>query len=218
MRKAVLPATLAACAWLAACSEGMGPELPRDAAQRVAWSVNDGGWPPAILRQSPAAPPLESYEASVEACYGQKAKLRIRYIVNDDNGDENGPSTFLGLSIPSAGLWKHPDGSVVGPGDCLQITVSVDADYLLAEFSPAGLEFNPDFPATLTVSYARAHGDLDGDDDVDEQDEELQNTELDVWRLPHDNDQWQALEASHLVSAKRFVTLLYSFSHYAVAH
>ncbi|NIQ28614.1 MAG: hypothetical protein GTN88_19840, partial [Gammaproteobacteria bacterium] len=98
-----LPVALAACAWLAACSEITGPEVPRNPAHRVEQSVNDGGSQPHILRQSAAAPQLQTYEKSVEACYGQPARLDIHYLANGD--DE--PNDFLSLFIPRSGLWKH---------------------------------------------------------------------------------------------------------------
>lgn len=218
MRRRTLPVALAACAWLAACSETTGPEVPGNPVQSVEQSVNDGGSQPHVLRQSAAAPQLQTYEMSVEACYGEPARLNIRYLANSDDDDQDGPNDFLSLFIPRSGLWKHPDGSAVGPGDCILITVSLDAEYLLAEFHPAGIEFNPESPAMLRMSYAQADRDLDGDDDVDDDDEELARSELDVWRLPHDDEQWQALRSLHFVSAKRFLTPLRSFSHYAVAH
>lgn len=215
MRKAVVPVALVACAWLAACSDGTGPDVSPLSPNGLYPDFDGEGGQIAILRHSTAAPPLETYEESVEACHGRPAELEIRYVASADDDE---PSKLLRLSIPAFGLWKHPDGSSVRPGDCILITATLDAHYLLAEFHPAGLRFRPAFPAALTVSYAEADADLDGDGDMDEDDARLEESELAVWRLPHDDERWQRVPSVHLLSDRRFISQLKAFSHYAVAH
>ncbi len=212
MRRAVLPVALAACAWLAACSDGTGPDGSRVPAERV--ELGATGESPTILQQSADAPELETYSKSVRACYGEPVELRISY----ESGGGGEPGQFLGLRVPSLGLWKNPKGTFFQPGDCVSIKVSVDSEYLLAEFHPAGLQFNPAAPATLALSYAEADPDFDQDGYVGPNDYRIERQELDVWRLPHEDDGWEKLDALQYVGDKKFEAQLLSFSHYAVAH
>ncbi len=222
MRREFLPVAFAVCAWLAACSDGTGPDVSRVSAERV--ELGAIGEDIHILHQSANAPWLETYEKSMEACYGQPSQLRVRYMVEDDadgedDDDDNGGSgMFLRLEVPSRGLWKQADGASFGPGDCVLITVSIDPEYLLAEFHPGGLQFDPANPATLTLSYSKADPDLDGDGKVDESDEVIEREKLGVFRLPHDDGHWEQVTALHIIGGKRLKAPLYSFSHYAVAH
>ncbi len=213
MRRAVLPVAFAACAWLAACSDGTGPNFSRVPAERV--ELGATGEDPEILHQSANSPPLETYEKSTRACYGEPVELRIGYV----SGAGGEPGQFFELRIPSFGLWKNPKGTVFLPGDCVTIRVSIDPDDLLAEFHPTGLEFNPAAPATLSLSYAGANPDFNGDGVVDENDHQIETSELDVWRLPHHADEgWERLYAFRYVGEQRLEARLASFSHYAVAH
>lgn len=226
MWRRALPATLAAFAWLAACNDTTGPDDPGTSAQRVEQAISDVGTQPHILTQSATAPALETYEKSVQACYGESSKLKVHYLGSpvdsddddDDDYDDEHQAVFLTLKIPGESLWKHPDGTPFLKSDCVQITVSIDPERLLAEFHPSGLQFDPDEPASLTLSYQQADPDFDGDGYVGQSDEQIEWEKLDIFRLPHDDGVWARTYSPHYVGAKTFKARMYSFSHYAIAH
>lgn len=224
MRRPLLAVAVAACAVLAACSESTGPEFSGVAVGRTELTV--AGEDPHILQQSATAPPLETYEKSVRVCYDESSVLEIHYVGDhegddhddDDDDDEHHRTSFLRLWVPSEGLWKHPDGTSFKKDDCVLITVSIDPEWLVAEFQPQGLQFDPDKPARLTFSYKAANPDFDGDGYVGPSDEYIEWEKLDVFRLPHDGGAWEQTFSLHHVGNKQFKARLYSFSHYAVAH
>jgi hypothetical protein len=68
----------------------------------------------------------------------------------------------------------------------ITITV-VDPDLFNFRFEPAGLQFRPDEPAELRVSYKWADPDFNGDGRVDDRDEDF---DFGFWRQETDTSNW----------------------------
>ncbi len=224
MLRRILPAALTACTMLVACTDSTGPEASRIGVERVApqFGVEESGIH--ILYRSASAPPLETYEATVWACRDKSQSLVILYQQGDQAEDKEGRDedeegrdeddaeveatrVFLQLDIPKGALLRRPDGRRFGKSDCVQITVTVDPMYLVAEVEPHGLQFSSKNPARLNIWYGEADPDL-----------LVQESDLAIWRLPHDGDSWDEQPVWHFQSEKRLQTQLRQFSHYAVAH
>jgi hypothetical protein len=157
-------------------------------------------------------PPLEAYETSFWAAYGETATANIDYLT-----DNNETARFLTITIPPTGLHRKPDGTSIAEGDSVLITVSVDASLLLVRFAPSGLVFNPSAPAQLEVLYSGAGGDLDGDGDVDADDSTIEQTRLGLWFQQDAGDLWYSITSLHEPANKWFKTYLYHFSGYVVS-
>lgn len=217
MRKLTFTVAIGASVWLLACADSTGPVVPHAPAARVGPGFDVSQSDIDILYQAASSPRLWTYKKVTEVCQDQSASIWFRY----DDGKmsrRDEVSDFLHLYIPSGALYRKPNGSKFKNGECTQITVVVDPVYLLAEFRPAGLQFDRATPAQLTIWYGGADLDLDGDGDVDAADDAIRRSELDIWRLPHDDDAWEQLDATHDPVQMRLDTKVYRFSHYAVAH
>ena len=222
MFRRILPAALTACTMLVACTDSTGPEASRIGVERVApqFGVEESGIQ--ILYHSASAPPLETYEATFRACRHKSQSLVILYQQGDRvprrRGDEEGRDelddaeaeatrAFLQLDIPKGALLRRPDGRRFGKRDCVQIVVTVDPMYLVAEVEPHGLQFSSKNPARLNIWYGEADPDL-----------LVHESDLAIWRLPHDGESWSEQPVSHFQGEKRLQTQLRQFSHYAIAH
>lgn len=232
MRRFSLLIALAALAALGSCRDATGPELGHsEAAGTAPWAwhmladrTGDGVGDSRlnILRQSPSAPPLETYRTSFEACRNSSRTLRIRYQrLRSGQYDERRRArtdAFLELTVPRGSLSRWPDGSRFRWSDCVTITVAVDPHHMVASFEPAGLKFSGSNPTQLRLWYAEANPDYNGDGVVDRRDQEIEDHALSIWRLSHSSEPWQKIGAVQYRDAKRFEAELYEFSHYAVAH
>ncbi len=222
MLRRILPAALIACTMLVACTDSTGPEASRIGVERVApqFGVEESGIH--ILYRSASAPPLETYEATFRACRHKSQSLVILYQQEDrasrrlgdeegrvelDDAEAEGTRAFLQLDIPKGALLRRPDGRRFGKRDCIQIAVTVDPVYLVAEVEPHGLQFSSKNPARLNIWYGEADPDL-----------LVPESKLAIWRLPHDGGSWSEQPVRHFQGEKRLQTQLRQFSHYAVAH
>lgn len=152
-----IPSVLGAalCAWaLASCDNPAGSrEVP--------------GNKLVFVRAADDAPPLDSLQVHVWAKAGEGRQAVIRYQkVGSYGGD-----FCLEFKIPGDGLWKRPDGTVVQKGDSVLITITVvDPKLFNFRFEPSGVQFRPDHPAELRVSYKWADRDFNGDGREDDAD------------------------------------------------
>lgn len=138
-------------------------------------------------------PPAQR-EASVWAVQGQERQLTLRF----ESQEPNGGDAFLELDIPADALLNSPEGRPYEQGDSVEITVQLDPDgRFLFIFGPDGLEFDPASAPVLRLSYEQAAGDLDGDGDVDEDDEALR-AQLRIWQQEQPGELWRALESDRL--------------------
>lgn len=126
-------------------------------------------------------------DTSFWAVAGEDRELVLRYA--PEEGEEEGEE-FLELEVGGSALWKRPDGSVVQAGDSVQIHVSLDPERrFLFRFGPSGLQFNPDSPAELEITYLRLNGDVDDDGDVDEDDDDFEER-MRLWRQEAPGERW----------------------------
>lgn len=126
-----------------------------------------------------ATPPLQSLQVSFWAVAGDDREGVIRY-VPDEPGEEG--DEFLEFKVPGDGLLRRPNGSRFARGDSIRITITVSGDgRFLFDFQPSGLVFDPDHPARLRIRYPELEDDLDGDEDVDDDDVDLA-ARLKVWK------------------------------------
>jgi hypothetical protein len=166
-----------------------------------------------FVRVAEDAPPLLDTVVTFWAVRGQERSVEIRYLQN--GGYEGG--LCLQFTVPAAGLWREPGGSVVGMGDSVEITVRVlDTERFYFEFEPAGLKFDPAHPAKLRVNYRWADRDFDGDGMVDAA--ELGYWEgFGFWRQEQPGEPWAQSETRRTESMYDAVTLVSGFTRYALA-
>ena len=214
MLRRILPAALIASTMLVACTDSTGPEASRIGVERVAPQFGVGESGIHILYRSASAPPLETYEATFQACRHKSQSLVFFYQRGDEKGrveldetETEASRAFLQLDIPKGALLRRPDGRRFGKRDCIQIAVTVDPVYLVAEVEPHGLQFSSRNPARLNIWYGEADPDL-----------LVPESKLAIWRLPHDGGSWSEQPVRHFQGEKRLQTQLRQFSHYAIAH
>jgi hypothetical protein len=181
----------------AACTDLAGPPADGPHGISAALAVVDGRAGVSvgnhILEQAPAAPPLETYELSFWAVRGQDSYVEIRYqgdqvggrgvdpaVDRQVGGDVSG-EVFLSLYIPAKALSRYPDGTKIGKGERVLITISIDPVDLYVSLEPAGLVFNRRALPLLYLSYNGANPDYDGDGDVDEVDQYIEDNHLKLW-------------------------------------
>ena len=187
-----------------ACADPTGPtvDIPSDrfAAVIQAAGENGGDVRSHILRHATSAPRLESYQLSFWAVRGEESYVEIRYLDGADTssgGDapldeeiENGSidgTTFLWLLIPKYALEYHLDGSEIGWGERVLITISVHPELLFVSLQPSGLTFNPQNLPWLYMSYDGADPDYDGDGNVDVVDAYVEDNFLGLWSFTPSN-------------------------------
>lgn len=184
-----------------ACEDGTSPtELPEE-------QLN-------FVRQDALAPPLLAVRDSFWAKVGDDRDLKLYYqgTVPGDSGEE-----FLRFEVPGDGLFRRPDGSLIGVGDSILITVTVvDPERFVFQFEPAGLQFSTDHPARLKVRYLYGDQDFDSDGDEDEVDVEIEQ-HLDLWHQAEAGGTWRRVGAVKFSELDEIEANIGSFSQYAVA-
>jgi hypothetical protein len=167
-----------------------------------------------FVRQDSTYKPLLSAQGTFWAVVGQGRSVRLVYqgSTPTDSGAE-----FLNFAVPNDGLYRKPDGTPFGPGDSIQITVTVvDAKQFRFDFQPSGLQFNPSDPARLKIEYHYADPDFDGDGRVDSTDAQIA-TMLGLWRREPPDSLWFQTPAIKSVELSEFDAEVLQFSQYAVA-
>jgi hypothetical protein len=157
---------------------------------------------------------LVTKQGSFWAVKGQDRGMILRY-QPEQPGEEG--EEFLQFTVPRDALLKRPDGSPFAVGDSVQITVQVSDDgRFLFRFSPAGLQFDPDHPARLSVTYRRTEGDLDGDGTVNQDDQALQ-MRLGMWKQEAAGDLWYPLGVLKLDELEEIEGSITGFTGFALA-
>jgi len=186
---------------VAACGEASGP----------------GGLPDTdlhIVIQDTLSPPLLAMQDSFWAKVGDGREIRLFYqgAQPSDTGEE-----FLRFEVPGDGLFRKPDGSLFQAGDSILITITVvDARQFLFDFAPAGLQFDPDHPARLRVSYFNGEDDYNDDGVEDSTDVEIEH-ELDLWYRAAPGSLWYKLGAVKFEESDEIDANIRTFSQYALA-
>jgi hypothetical protein len=117
-----------------------------------------------ILRQSPDAPALETYEVSFWARKDQASVVVINYL---PAAGHRRSRPFLRFEIPKDGLKTDPTDDRLGRRDSVLITLTVDPARFAVDFQPSGVTFDKRHPARLIMWYGQADRDLNGDGAVD---------------------------------------------------
>lgn len=160
--------------------------------------------------------PLATRDTSFWAVAGEDREFVIHYrpLPGEENED---PEEFLEFDVPAEGLLRRPDGSLFAPGDSVEIRVEVDPDgRFLFNFSPSGLQFSPEHPAELEINYVRLNGDLNGDGEVDDEDEEIEQN-MQIWKQEAPGDPWLPVGTIQIEGADELEAEITSFTGFAIA-
>jgi hypothetical protein len=161
-----------------------------------------------FIRQADTAPALEVSEVSFWVKAGDGKEVRMPYV----NGHD-----CLRFKVPGNGLLRYPDGTPFEEGDSVRITIRVaQAGFYNFEFQPAGLQFDPDHPAELRISYAYRDADTDQDGDVDANDE-LEFGDAAIWKQEAGDSFWTQIGTARLDDLDEFRAELNGFTRYALA-
>jgi hypothetical protein len=157
-----------------------------------------------FLRPAPDAPPLAVSQVTFVAVAGQDREIRIDYA----NGDE-----CLRFRLDDDALTRRPNGTRMNAGDTITIRIRVvDNGYFNFEFQPAGLRFAE--PAELRVNYQFAHPDLNGDGEVNGEDEDF---EFGWWRQEMPGQKWEPVGSVRVHGLTEVRAEIDGFTRYALA-
>ncbi|MEX2584259.1 MAG: hypothetical protein WD766_13380 [Gemmatimonadota bacterium] len=166
----------------------------------------------ALVHVADDAPELLAQELTFWAVRGEEREAEIRYA---SAGGYNGKC--LRFVVPAEALLRREDGSVIQPGDSVQIRVRVvDPRLYVFEFDPGGLRFDPAHPARIEVRYSWAAADIDDDGDVDDADEEMAKT-MAIWRQEDEGDPWTKVPTTRLEELQEVHAEITGFTKYALA-
>lgn len=169
---------------------------------------------PVFLRHDPLGPGFASLDTSFVAVGGQDHRIRMF-----PQGLSDGSDRFLEFELEKGSLSLYPAGhplagQTIGTGDTLTISIRIDPTRLQVEFSPSGLVFDPDEPASLDLSYRFADPDFDGDGSPDPQLVPL----IGMYHQASPGGPWIRLDAEQdLLDKKIELDELHGFSRYALA-
>jgi hypothetical protein len=153
-------------------------------------------------------------QASFWAVRGEDRELVMRALPAP--GEAVGEK-FLELEVEEDALLRRPDGTLFAEGDSVLITVTVDpSGRFLFDFQPAGLVFDPDEPAELSIRYVLADPDYDADGDVDDDDFDFES-QLSIWRQANPADPFVRL-LSFEIDDDELEAELPGFSGFALAN
>jgi hypothetical protein len=186
---------------VAACADGS----PSGPAEKPASEL-------VFLRAAGGAPPLQTSRIQFWAKAGDGIEREIRYANTSPGyaGDE-----CLRFKIPGNGLWKKPDGSLFQRGDSVLITVTVvDLQHFSFDFQPSGIQFSPDHPAELRISFRWADPDLNGDGVVDDRDRSFN---FGIWKQEADGLPWKRITSQRDSDLQEVRANVLGFTKYAMA-
>lgn len=160
------------------------------------------------------APPLLQASASFYAKKGEDREASLYF-----QSPSGGPGQrFARLRLGAASLLTRPDGTAVGVGDSVLITLrAVNPSQLLLELDPSGLKFDPAAAAVLELSYSVTGGDLNQDGRVSVDDSVLAGR-LAIWRQEVVGASFAPLPSARLLDLEEVTAELGGFSRYALAY
>jgi len=166
-----------------------------------------------ILRQSPAAPRLQTYQVSFWARRGTQTTVFVNYRRRPGQWL---PDPFLRFRIPINGLVAGAGGVPLDRGDSVRITLTIDTVSFNVDFQPSGVLFSTSSPAQLAIWYQDANPDLNGDGVVDATDQALKE-QLAIWYRGSRTQAWKQVSSKNDTSQEVVTAALYHFSQYGVA-
>jgi hypothetical protein len=152
---------------------------------------------------------LQDYVVSFWAVRGESRSVTINYSSSIDNG------THPFLTLTTTDPQFVPGVGALAMGDSVLITVTVDTSKIGVALEPSGLVFGE--PASLTINYGGAGGDLNGDGVADSTDSQIEAKLLGLWYREDQGDPWTQVGATHSLDDKSFTYALPHFCEYAVA-
>lgn len=170
----------------------------------------------AFVRQAEDAPPLLTTDTSFVATRGED--LRVELFYEDPDEPDTPGERFLRFELEDESLERYPEdhprsGAVFGPGDTITISLRISPDTLKADFSPAGLRFNPDERAELEMRWIEADRDVDDDGEEEPEFEE----EVDIWKQETPGDPYVRVGELKDFERDELRAFLDSFTIFAVA-
>lgn len=170
----------------------------------------------AFVRPADEAPPLLTTDTSFVATRGEDLRVEIFYEDPDEPGTAG--DRFLRFELDEESLARYPEdhprsGAAFGPGDTITISLRISTDTLKAEFSPAGLRFDPDERAELEMRWVEADRDVDDDGEEEPDFEE----EVDLWKQEAPAEPYVRIGELKDVERDELRAFLDSFTIFAVA-
>lgn len=160
-------------------------------------------------------PALAATTTSFWAKVGDNREVRLYYRPRAGRTDS---TEYLRFRVRNRSLLRRPDGSSFAPNDSLLITLRVtDPVALVVEFSPAGLQFDPNEPAELKLSFKEREGDLNDDGRSDSTDASVR-TRLAIWKQESLGLPWVKLSTTLVVGNDEVEARLTGFTSYAIAY
>lgn len=162
-----------------------------------------------FLRFADGAPAPLDTTLTFWATRGENTEVRIRM----EDGED-----LLRFRLRPDALRRYPDGRTFRMGDSVQISLRLsDDDRFLFRFEPSGLEFSPDEPAELEISYLQANPDLDGDGTAGDPDDDRIAESFAIWRQERAGDPWERIATARLRDLQEVRAELTGFTRYALA-
>lgn len=207
LRSVTLPALLGLLLATSSCTDSSGPK--DDPTVK----------PPAdltILSLGTGSPALATDSVSFYASFDEQREGTIDFADNE---------RYLRFRVDAGALFKLPNGSLLGPGDSVLITIKVvDPSKLYFDFEPQGLKFNPLIPAELNLEYAHASGsdttqagDFNDDGAVDAEDDAIEST-LAIWHQTIPGGAFTRLTSILTIESDEIEADIPGFSRYALAY
>jgi hypothetical protein len=209
VRHSLIP--LALVVFAAACSDSIGPS-PAAVLPSFGYTAADST-DLHVLRQSPTAPPLVTYQVSFWARHDMESTVAVNY---QPAAGQSVGQPFLRFRIPKFGLKTGPDGARLYGADSVFITMTIDSVKLSVDFQPSGVTFSDVFSAGLVIWYVNANPDLNGDGVVDAADQACEQ-QLALSEQPAKMTGWFKTATKNDATQKYVAAELYHFSQYAVA-
>jgi hypothetical protein len=162
-----------------------------------------------FLRPRVGAPLLANPTVDFYAYYDRPSQARVFYHALPGVGDS---VTLVDFTVPAQSLLRRPDGSSVGPGDSVLVTISVvDPVRMIVRFEPSGLQFSPRKPARLRLALGMADLDLTGVD-------ASLRSQLHIWRQERTGEPWTQLPSTVDMARGDVAADIPGFTHYVVAY
>ena len=157
---------------------------------------------------------IPTRDTSFVVTAGERFELEL--FTDPEPGDDDGQE-FLEFEVDEETLLRRPNGTAFQPGDTITIRVRVPGDAYVFHFEPSGLQFNPNRPAELKISYGDADDDFDDDGDVDDDDQAFE-TDLSIWRQEVLDGDWENIGATvHSVELDEIEFDVQHFTGFALA-
>jgi len=201
LRPLALILGLAVAAMALACSDGTGPAT-KTSDELV------------FLRFAANAPDLAQTTVTFWAVKGEDRRGRLYYATPLNSPDT---AEFMTFRVREESLLRRPDGTLFGPRDSIQITITLlDPLTLAVNMQPAGLQFSSQEPAELKFEYEESDDDYDDDGDIDSDDSAAERR-IAIWRQELPGQPWVRLSSRVEVSLDEVEAEITSFTSYALA-